>query len=176
MITVPTKMILDMLPNAPCDKEYAIVKEESKLYQYNGSEKQWNPVEISGDGIKLTLYDINKSIFEQLEPMSDESLRQVHSQVYKFLGDTMKDEKNDYWALICWNKSYITIFHHMPEGQEEISDVFMDIIESLGEVKDVSDNGHGALEIWITDKSHGEPTTDCYLFFNYKDGVVEGIA
>ena len=177
MITVPNKTILDMLPNTPADKEYALIQDEAKMYQYIAEDKEWKPVVIEGDGLKLSLYDINQNIFAQLEPMTDEALRQVHSQVYKFLGDTMQNVDNDYWALICWNRHYITIFHNnnnlkSNKNSEELSDVFMEIIEELGDVKDVTENDHGALEIWITD----EQGTECYLFFNYKNGVVEGIA
>lgn len=177
MITVPNKTILDMLPNAPADKEYALVQDEAKMYQYIAEDKEWKPVKIEGDGLSISLYDINKNIFAQLEPMTDEALRQVHAEVFKFLGDNMADANNDYWALICWERKYITIFHHddklrFDKNSEEISDVFMEIIESLGDVKDVSNNGKGALEIWITN----EEDTYCYLFFNYKNGVVEGVA
>lgn len=170
MITVPNKAVLEMLPNTPADKEYAFVQDESKMYQY--VDKEWQQVSISGEGLQMSLYDINKNIFSQLDEMTDEKLRDVHSEVYKFLGDTMQDGTNDYWALVCWERRYITIFHHSSDGPEEISDVFMEIIEELGAVKDVSDNGQGALEIWITD----ENDTYCYLFFNYKAGVVEGVA
>lgn len=170
MITVPSKKVLDLLPNAPIDKEYALVEDERKIYQY--VNENWEPIKIEGQGLEISLFDINKNVFAQLEPMSDEGLRQAQSLVFKFLGETMQDPSNDYWALICWARNYITIFHHIDDGEEELSDVFMEIIESLGEVKDVYDNGNHALEVWITD----EKDTYCYLFFNYKLGVVEGIA
>lgn len=170
MITVPNKEILDMLPNTPADKEYALVQDEAKMYQY--VEKEWKPVVIQGEGLQMSLYDINKNIFAQLEPMSDENLRQVHAQVFKFFGDTMQSVSNNYWALICWEKRYITIFRELPTSDEELSDIFMEIIEGLGDVKDVTDNEQGALEIWITD----EQDTNCYLFFNYTAGIVEGVA
>ncbi len=179
MITVKTKQILEALPNIPAEGEYACVTEEGRVYTY--TNKKWEPVKIKqkGKGLQVSLYDINQNIFSQLKPMTDENLRQVHAQVFKFLGDTMKNPDNDYWALICWKRNYITIFHHddslkQKNESEEISDVFMEIIENLGDVKDVSETSSGdALEIWITDKNN---ETECYLFFNYKDGVVEGIA
>jgi hypothetical protein len=126
----------------------------------------------------MSLYDINQNIFAQLKPMTDEALRQVHAQVFKFLGDSMQNEFNDYWALICWKRKYITIFHHNAalkntKDSEELSDIFMEIIENLGDVKDVSEvDGQQALEIWITD----DESTECYVFFNYAAGIVEGIA
>ena len=170
MITVPNFKVLEMLPNTPADKEYALVQDEAKMYQY--VEKEWKPVKIEGEGLQMSLYDINQNIFAQLDPMTDEALRNVHAEVFKFLGDTMKDGNNDYWALMCWNRHYCTIFHHDDNQKEELSDIFMEIIEGLGDVKDVSSNNQGAMEIWVTD----DKSTECYLFFNYKDGVVEGVA
>lgn len=179
MITVPSFKILEMLPNQPSEGEYALDESEGKIYKYEN--KKWNPANIGKGNFKVSLQDINKGIFAQLTPMTDEKLRDVHSQVYKFLGDTMKDCDNDYWALICWERKYITIFHNdsnlkSKKDCEELSDVFMEIIEYLGDIKDVSDNGHDALEIWITEKNKENPETYCYLFFNYKNGVVEGVA
>lgn len=174
MITVQKRQYLDALPNKTIG-EYAVALEDGHIYQY--TENGWGPIQVQGDGLSVSLYDINQNIFAQLQPMNDENLRQVHSQIFKFLGDTMQDYDNDYWALICWQRHYITIFHNdsklkFEEDSEEISDVLMDILESLGDIKDVTDNGNGALEIWITSNEG----THCYLFFNYKNGVVEGVA
>lgn len=105
--------------------------------------------------------------------MSDENLQYAHAEIYKFLGETMQENVSNYWALICWNRKYCTLFHDNPKASdEELSDIIMEIIESLGEVKDITNNEKGAVEIWITD----ETSTECYLLFNYNSGVVEGIA
>lgn len=59
MITVPNKTILEMLPNTPADKEYALVQDEAKMYQYIAAEQEWKPVVIEGEGLHMSLYDIN---------------------------------------------------------------------------------------------------------------------
>ena len=178
MITVPNRKVLDVLPNKPAQGEYAIVQDEGKIYTFD--KNTWTPVNIQSQegGLQVSLYDINQNIFAQLKPMTDEALRQVHAQVFKFLGDSMQNEFDDYWALVCWKRKYITIFHHNAElkhakDSEELSDIFMEIIENLGDVKDVSEvDGQQALEIWITD----DEGTECYVLFNYAAGIVEGIA
>ena len=172
MVTVEKRNYLDALPNKSAG-EYAVVKEEGIVYQYHIETDSWEPIKLNGEGLQVSLLEINRNIFDQLQPMSDEKLREVHSDVFKFLGETMNPSlKDNYWALMCWDRHYTTIFKTNPESDEELSDIFMEIIESLGDVKDISDNGGGALEIWITD----EKGTVCYLFFNYNEGIVEGVA
>lgn len=171
MITVEKRSYLDCLPNKT-EAEYGLVKEDGRMYQYHTQTNTWDPVTINTEGgLQLNLYEINQNIFSQLQPMTDEQLQYAHAEIYKFLGETMTNSLNDYWALICWEKHYVTIFHHTGDG-EELSDVFMEIIEELGQIKDISNNEHGAMEIWITD----DKSTNCYLLFNYKEGVVEGMA
>lgn len=175
MINVPNKKILDILPNTPADKEYALVKDEGKMYQYSAANQAWAPVKIEGDGLKITLYEINQNIFAQLEPMTDEALRYAHAEIYKFLGEDFNhsDIEHNYWALICWPKHYITIFHHDEKSDEELSDIIMEILEDLGQIKDVTVSEDGKhVEIWITD----DESTECYVLFYYSNGVVEGIS
>lgn len=173
MITVEKSNYLDALPNKTIG-EYAVVTEEGLVYRYS-EEGKWVPVKLEGEGLQISLYDINQNIFAQLEPMNDENLRLAHSEIYRFLGEDFNAHMEDfnYWALICWPKKYITIFHHNQYSEEELSDIIMEVIENLGQVKDITvseDNSH--VEIWITD----EESTECYVLFYYSNGVVEGVA
>ena len=175
MINVPNKKILDVLPNTPEDKEYALVKDEGKIYQYSAAARKWAPIKVEGEGLKISLYDINQNIFAQLEPMTDESLRNAQAEIYKFLGEdfTTFDLDFNYWALICWPKHYITIFHHKEDSEEELSDIIMEVLEGLGQIKDITVSEDGKhVEIWITD----DESTECYVLFYYSNGVVEGYA
>ena len=152
MITVEKRNYLDALPNKTIG-EYALVVEEGRVYQYT-EQDTWEPMTISGEGLSVSLYDINQNVFAQLQPMNDENLRIAHSDIYRFLGEDFSaiNEQLNYWALICWPKHYATIFHH---------------------IKDITvseDNKH--VEIWITD----EESTECYVLFYYSNGIVEGVA
>lgn len=174
MLSVKTKDILDMLPTRmETENEYALVEEDKKMYQYKNG--QWEPVKFNGGKFSMTLKELNASIFEQLEPMTPERLDRAQSEVFQFLGATMnwdKPERN-YWALICWDKHYITIFHNDETNDESLSDIFMEILEGLGQIKDITVNEDSqSIEVWITDESG----TYCYVFFDYTAGVVEGAA
>lgn len=174
MITVKTKKILDTIPyRTNMENEYALVEEDKKMYQYK--ESKWEPVKFDGGEFSITLADLNASIFAQLAPMTDEQLRNAQSAIYRMLGATLdvdQPERN-YWALICWDRRYITIFHHDDYSDEELSDIFMEVIENLGEIKDITVNEDTwTAEIWITN----DEGTYCYVFFDYKQGVINGVA
>ena len=174
MITVKTKKILDTIPyRMNMENEYALVEEDKKMYQYK--EGKWEPVKFDGGEFSITLADLNASIFAQLAPMTDEQLRNAQSAIYHMLGATLdvdQPERN-YWALICWGRRYITIFHNDDDNSEELSDIFMEVIENLGEVKDITVNEDTwTAEIWITN----DEGTYCYVFFDYKQGVIDGVA
>lgn len=173
MITVEKKNYLDALPNKTIG-EYALVTDEGRVYQYTEKDT-WESMTISGEGLSVSLYDINQNVFAQLQPMNDENLRMAHSEIYRFLGEDFSalNEQMNYWALICWPKHYVTIFHHNQNSDEELSDIIMEVLEGLGQIKDITvseDNKH--VEIWITD----EESTECYVLFYYSNGVVEGVA
>lgn len=174
MITVKTKKILDTIPyRINMENEYALVEEDKKMYQYK--EGKWELVKFDGGEFSITLADLNASIFAQLAPMTDEQLRNAQSAIYRMLGATLdvdQPERN-YWALICWDRHYITIFHNDDDNSEELSDIFMEVIENLGEVKDITvDEDTWTAEIWITN----DEGTYCYVFFDYKQGVIDGVA
>ena len=91
------------------------------------------------------------------------------------LGATLDADQpeHNYWALICWDRRYITIFHHDDYSNEELSDIFMEVIENLGEIKDITVNEDTwTAEIWITNNEG----TYCYIFFDYKQGIIDGVA
>ena len=174
MLNIKTKKILDALPyRESMENEYALVEEDKKMYQCkNGS---WEPVELDGGEFTITLADLNSSIFAQLKPMTDEQLRKAQTDIYRMFGATMDPDipEHNYWALICWDRRYITIFHHDDYSDEELSDIFMEVIENLGEIKDITVNEDTwTAEIWITN----DEGTYCYVFFDYKQGIINGVA
>lgn len=174
MITVKTKKILDTIPyRMNMENEYALVEDDKKMYQYK--EGKWEPVKFDGGEFSITLADLNASIFAQLAPMTDEQLRNAQSAIYRMLGATLDADQpeRNYWALICWDRRYITIFHHDDYSNEELSDIFMEVIENLGEIKDITINEDTwTAEIWITN----DEGTYCYVFFDYKQGIIDGVA
>lgn len=110
MLNIKTKKILDALPyRENMENEYALVEEDKKMYQCkNGS---WEPVKLDSGEFTITLADLNSSIFAQLKPMTDEQLRKAQTDIYRMFGATMDPgmPEQNYWALICWERRYITI-------------------------------------------------------------------
>ncbi len=167
MITVSSYDILTKLP-IHNEGELALVKEENKIYQYNDG---WKPIKIEGNGLQLSLYEINQNIFAQLDPMSEEDLTAKRRELIKF---TNQDRfyKAKYFSLMCLDRRYVTIFSMseltMPK-REFLIEELMSLVNELGKIKDITINDDH-VEIWITDV---EDNTDCYLFFDYTNGVIE---
>lgn len=148
----------------PEENEYAAVEEENGVYQYINGE--WNPVKISGDGLKMTLADLNQSIMANLPALDERALAKGRKKILKFISNFY----DRYYALISFEHHYITLFRAKQETSvAAILNEIFDTICRIGEVKDISNNGHGAIEIWITDGDR----TNCFLLFPYSQGVIE---
>lgn len=163
MINVKTLDELQTIFN-PEENEYAIVEEENGVYQYVNNE--WNPVKVSGDGLKMTLADLNQSIMASLPPLDERALAKGKKKIVKFINNFY----DKYYAFISFEHHYITLFHAKDDTSiAEMANEIFDVIQNVGEVKDISNNGHGAIEVWITDGDR----TNCFLLFPYTHGVVE---
>lgn len=169
MLTVSTYDILTKLP-IHNDGELALVEEERKIYHYV-TDSGWEPIKIEGNGLQLSLYEINQNIFAQLDPMPEEDLDIKRRELIKFTNqDCFYNAK--YFSLMCLDRRYVTIFSMseltIPKREFLIDELFS-LMRELGSIKDIAIvNDH--VEIWITDV---EDNTDCYLFFNYTNGVIE---
>lgn len=169
MITVSTYDILTKLP-IHNDGELALVKEEGKIYHYV-AYTGWEPIKIEGNGLQLSLYEINQNIFAQLDPMPEEDLELKRHELIKFTNqDFFYNAK--YFSLMCLERHYVTIFSMseltIPKREFLIEELFS-LVRELGSIKDISINGDH-VEIWITDV---EDNTNCYMFFDYTNGVIE---
>lgn len=169
MITVKNKAILDTL-HFSVEDEYALVEDEKKLYQFHNG--QWEVANIANGEFTLTLAELNASVFEQLSAFTENQLKDALSVLFQYFGETLC--LGDYWALICWDKKYITILHNdETKSNECLNDIVIEIVTNLGDVKDITLNKNtNAVEIWVTEKTG----TYCYILFNYTNGIVEGVA
>lgn len=167
MITVQNKSILDKIVNK-IENELASVIDENKIYVFK--EGEWQPLTLNGEGLTVSLYDINANVFSQLSPLKEEDLEDSKVFLRNFLKQNC-DSGNDYFALICFKQNYCTIFHNTPAYEEDYIDVLFEILEGLGEIKSIDVTDYFSVEIWITlpeDKG-----TDCFVFFPYYSGIVE---
>lgn len=114
-----------------------------------------------------TLYDINKEIISQLPAPTKEDI-----EIAKDLVDTFIEEKsNQYYMLLCKEKSYYTLFSIEPPSLEPLSGILLDeCIPNFGNLKCVNEtDDKTALEFWV------EIDGNIYVayFFPYDGGVIK---
>lgn len=114
-----------------------------------------------------TLYDVNKQIISQLPTPTDEDI-----EIAKDLVDTFVEEKNNqYYMLLCKEKSYYTLFNIEPPSLEPLSGILLDeCIPNFGNLKCVNEtDDKTALEFWV------EIDGNIYVayFFPYDEGVIK---
>lgn len=116
--------------------------------------------------IELNLYDLNKSVINQLEPMTlDEIIDKLN-----LIGEYYHKSDNSFHMLLCKDYNYYTIF--APDDiviLDFIATVY-DIIVNLGAIYSIENTEDGAIEIWI--KPEGEEMPYAFYLFPYDAGVV----
>lgn len=170
MVTVNSLKILKKIKNHK-DGELFYVKDEKQGYVWNDAVQDYIKVDqnlTSNGKLNMNLYEINKSIIGQMEPLNNL--------------DDLKDTINslftgDYYLLYGKELSYFTLFQRMrltdcPQGNlgEEVIDCLkafekvysFEVIKEEDEVK--------SIEIWVHNKDNNLASV-LYLF-DYKDGVV----
>lgn len=111
---------------------------------------------------KLTIYDLNKEISEQLPPLTEIELTNSKNLVKSFLKNHNEEK---YFMLLNHELRYFTLFNNITNS-DFTKEVF-EIIQDLGQIKTVKygDDEGNAVEFWIDD--------NMYLLFPYSKGVVE---
>lgn len=141
------------------------VDDAKQVYAYANGEV----MPISSDAnLNLSLYDLNKNIISQLDPLDLNEIGEKLSLFRDFYNKT----NNKHYMLLCKEYNYYTIFEyeHMlqfPDFAEAVSN----IISELGDVYSIENDSTGeAIEIWI--KPEGEETPLVFYLFPYDQGVV----
>lgn len=154
----------------PIDGEIRYDKEKDIAYIYNAEQDDWHKLESKGAQLSVGLYDINKQVVTQLPDLTEEDLAVKKDMIKDYLRNT----NNEYYMLLCSEKSYYTLFH-VSSGLYDLPFVENELIECLQNLFD--DNKIKAidlttdktgLEIWGVDQ---EPMVA--YFFPYDQGVVE---
>lgn len=164
--TVPTKQALYALQNHT-EGECVYCEEDSKIYSWQ-EDSGWGPIEFENKGISMNLYDLNKTIVNQLPPLGRQDIATRMDIIYDLRNKTM----NNHYMLLCKEYNYYTIFEsdtmlNMPTFGAAVAE----IIDGIGEVFsiDATEDG-GAIEIWI--KPEGEDEALVFYLFAYDAGVV----
>ena len=108
---VPTKQALYALQNHT-EGECVYCEEDNKIYSWQ-ENNGWGPIEFENKGISMNLYDLNKSIVNQLEPMTKQHIANK-MDLFEFL---QIKHGNNHYMLLCKDYNYYTSYS--PEKQEE---------------------------------------------------------
>lgn len=147
--------------------EIAYSKEEQKFYVYTGN-RIWTEIKIDKDtGLKLNLYDLNKSIISQLKPLEKAEIFGKAQSIR----DLRHNSKNKHYMLLCRDYNYYTIFVEKENDEfYNLSDAVLTVAFELGEVYSIEKTEDGAIEFWI--KPEGEEEPYAFYLFPYDAGVV----
>lgn len=146
--------------------EMALCADTNEVYCWNEGTG-WSLINIETKGLELNLYDLNKNIIEQLNPLT---MNEV-SMKMGLINEYYQNANNTYHMLLCRDFNYYTIFNYdsmltLPD----FADAVCTIITELGDVYSIELLEDGAMEIWI--KPTGEESPYAFYLFPYDAGVV----
>lgn len=140
-------------------------KTDGQYYAWTGTE--WSMV-AKNINLKMTNYELNQQVMSQMKPLSEEEI----SSRLEIIEEFFKNIKNEYLMLLCNELKYYTVFKTSSQDEtayNTFSNAVLDILNNLGEIKDIYNNDNGAIEIWST---HQDGTSHCYYLFGYDAGIV----
>lgn len=141
---------------------------DEQNYTWTGTE--WSII-TKDINLKMTNYELNQQVMTQMKPLTEE---QIFDRL-NIIEDFFKTTKNKYLMLYCKELGYITMFETSSINETAynlFSDAILDILHDLqefGDIKDISNNNNGAIEIWITSS---DKISNCYYLFGYDAGVI----
>lgn len=163
----------DVINDNPNDGDIYYIKDTggTDMYVWNAADECLAKVGASPDNAEKTfamgLYDMNKSLIEQLGPLDLEKYSEKHDLI-----NTFKEDNNGTFFMLYGKEiSYFTLFvcgATEPELPDLAAGVF-DCLTNVGEVYSIEQTADkSAIEIWI--KVDGEMT--CMYLFPYDSGIV----
>ena len=149
----------------PHEGQVAIDKDTNIAYVYNNGWQPLDNVKLEGQGLNMSLYDLNKSIISQLQTITD------FTNAISLIDEFVKETNNKYYMLYAKDISYFTIFHIEKYGEfMNLGDGAVECLRNVGEVKSVDyTEAKDAIEIWIQQEGN-EPI--CAYLFPYDNGIV----
>lgn len=163
-ITVQNKAHLDALQNHE-QGEIAYCIDTKELWVYD-EEQGWVTFQVENKGIDLNLYELNKSIVAQLEPMTVEEINEKLGLIKTYYVQS----DNNHHMLLCRDFNYYTIFVQGGIMSHDFAETVCSIITELGDIYSIELNDDNAIEIWI--KPITEESPYAFYLFPYDAGVV----
>lgn len=146
--------------------EMVLCKDTNEIYIWD-EDHGWSLMTVDGKGFEMNLYDLNKNVINQLDPLTPGEITMKMS-LFK---DYYDKADNLYHMLLCRDFNYYTIFNYnsMP-NTPDFSSMICTVITELGEVYSIELLEDGAMEIWI--RPTGEESPYAFYLFPYDAGVV----
>ena len=143
-----------------------LCKDTNEIYIWD-EDHGWSLMTVDGKGFEMNLYDLNKNVINQLDPLTPGEITMKMS-LFK---DYYDKADNLYHMLLCRDFNYYTIFNYnsMP-NTPDFSSMICTVITELGEVYSIELLEDGAMEIWI--RPTGEESPYAFYLFPYDAGVV----
>ena len=146
--------------------EMALCSDTNEIYCWD-EKNGWNLIDVEGKGLELNLYDLNKNIIDQLNPLTANEV----SMKMGLINEYYQKANNTYHMLLCRDFNYYTIFNYDSMlSFPDFPSAICTIITELGEVYSIELLEDGAMEIWI--KPTGEESPYAFYLFPYDAGVV----
>ena len=146
--------------------EMALCKDTNTIYMWD-EDHGWSLVSVDSKGLEFNLYDLNKNIINQLNPLTPNEITMKMGLIEEYYSKT----NNTYHMLLCRDFNYYTIFaYDSMMSFPNFSGAVCTIITELGKVYSIEVNNDGVLEIWI--KPIGEESPYAFYLFPYDTGVV----
>lgn len=117
----------------------------------------------------MNLYELNKSILSQMDPLTDDTLQYLKNDINRNL-------TANYYLLYGKEISYFTLFERRKVvtdmlKNETLGDMVLECLKSFEKVYSYEmKDDEGVIEIWVHNKDNNLATV-LYLF-DYTDGVV----
>ena len=168
---IPREKFDDVINNNPNDGDIYYIKDTADMYVWNAAEECLVQVCASPDNkdktFEMGLYDMNKSLIEQIGPLDLEKYSSKHDLINSF----KEDNNGTFFMLYGKEISYFTLFvcgATEPELPDLAAGVF-DCLTNVGTIYSIELTADkGAIEIWI--KVNEEMT--CMYLFSYDSGIV----
>ena len=146
--------------------EMALCSDTNEIYCWD-EKTGWSLINVEGKGLELNLYDLNKNIIEQLNPLTTNEV----SMKMGLINEYYQKANNTYHMLLCRDFNYYTIFNYDSMLTfPDFAGAVCTIITELGDVYSIELLEDGVMEIWI--KPTGEESPYAFYLFPYDAGVV----
>ena len=150
----------------PSNGQVAYAKDTGEVYIYNDG---WtvlgtNDIKIEGEGLKMSLYDLNQNIIGQLPDITD------FTDKVALINEFQSNTNNKYYMLYSKDISYFTIMVIEKYGEmDSLGSAVIECLSNLGAVKSIDyTENRDAIEIWVN--HNGEII--CAYFFPYDNGIL----